>query len=141
MMVPWLELVVALAAVVAADQLTKRHVLADPRFAGAGAPRALLGVRRVINRRGLIPLSQGWMAAAWIVCGALALFALTQGGIADNSLAVGGVGLTLGGITGNVIDLWWRRGIVDFLVLGPWTCNLADLAIAAGVMLTVWALL
>lgn len=138
---PLLELLAALAAVLAADQLTKRHVLADPRFAVAAAPRPLVSLHRVINRRGLIPLPRAGMLAAWFICAALALFALVQDGIADNSLAVIGIGMTLGGITGNVVDLCWRRGIVDFLVLGPWTCNLADLAIAVGVMLILWALL
>ncbi len=38
--------------------------------------------------------------------------------------------MALGGVTGNVIDLLWRRGVVDFIAIGSWTiCNIADLAI------------
>jgi lipoprotein signal peptidase len=141
----WLELLVAVASVLAADQLSKRHVLAQPRFATAGAaPRSYIAIsiRCIINRRAsLVPMSETWIVAGWIVCVALAFFALDQEPLAESPLGAAGVGMALGGVTGNVIDLLWRRGVVDFIAIGSWTiCNIADLAIVGGLAMTVWAL-
>ena len=44
-------------------------------------------------------------------------------------------------ITGNVVDILWRRGIVDFIALGSWTVfNLADVAIIGGLVLAALSL-
>lgn len=137
----WLELLIAVAAVLAADQLSKRWVLAEPRFAKALAPRAIVSIQCITNRRAIVALSETWIVTAWIVCAALALFALDQEALAENPLFVAGIGMTLGGVTGNVIDLLWRRGIVDFIAFGSWTVfNLADLAIVGGLALALWTL-
>jgi signal peptidase II len=49
-----------------------------------------------------------------------------------------GLGLVLGGATGNLLDRIWRRGVIDFIDLRVWPVfNLADLAIVAGVLLEV----
>jgi signal peptidase II len=138
----WLELLAALASVLAADQLSKRHVLAEPRFALAGARRSYVSVRCIINRRlAAIHLSETWIVTAWIVCVALTFFLADQEPFADNPLGAAGIGMALGGVTGNVIDILWRRGIVDFIALGSWTIfNLADVAIVGGLLLTVLAL-
>lgn len=138
---PWLELPIAVAAVLAADQLSKRHVLADPRFALAAAKRRYVSIRCIVNRRAAVSLSDTGIVAAWILCAAFALFALEQEPLAESPLAVAGIGLALGGVSGNVIDLLWRGGIVDFIALGSWTIfNLADAAIVSGLVLTVFAL-
>lgn len=149
---PWLELVAVLTFVLAADQLSKRHVLrhishhvlAQPRFALGPAQRsfAAISIRCFVNRRAsIVPMSETWIVAAWIVCVALAFFALDQEPFADNPLGAAGIGMVLGGVTGNVTDLLWRRGVVDFIAIGSWTiCNIADLAIVGGLVLTVWAI-
>lgn len=137
----WLELLTAAAAVLAADQLSKRRVLAEPRFALAIARRGYVSIHCIINRRAVVSLSQSGIVTAWILCVALALFALAQEPLAASPLAVAGIGLALGGVSGNVIDLLWRGGIVDFIAFGSWTIfNLADVAIIAGLTLTVLAL-
>jgi lipoprotein signal peptidase len=138
----WLELLTAVAVVLAADQLSKRHVLAEARFAAAGARRAYVSIRCIINRRlAVVHVSETWVVTAWIVCVALAFFLLDQEPFAENALGAAGIGMVLGGVTGNVIDLLWRRGIVDFIAFGSWTIfNLADVAIIGGLVLTVLAL-
>lgn len=138
----WLELLIAVASVLAADQLSKHCVLAEPRFAAAIAPRSIVSIRCIVNRRvAILSLSETGIVAAWIFCAALALFALDQEALAGNSLFVAGIGMTLGGVTGNVIDLLRRRGIVDFIAFGSWTIfNLADVAIVGGLSLALWTL-
>lgn len=142
----WLELLIAVAAVLAADQLSKRWVLAEPRFAKALAPRALVSICCITNRRAAVALPETGILVAWIACAALVLFALVlfaldQEALSESPLFVAGIGMTLGGVTGNVIDLLWRRGIVDFIALGSWTIfNVADLAIVGGLALALWTL-
>lgn len=137
----WLELLIAVAAVLAADQLSKRWVLAEPRFAKALAPRALVSICCITNRRAAVALPETGILVAWIACAALVLFALDQEALSESPLFVAGIGMTLGGVTGNVIDLLWRRGIVDFIALGSWTIfNVADLAIVGGLALALWTL-
>jgi signal peptidase II len=138
----WLELLAALVCVLAADQLSKRHVLAEVQSASAGTPRSYVSIRCIINRNpAVVRLSETWIVAAWIVCVALAFFALDQEPFVDSPLGAAGIGMVLGGVSGNVIDLLWRRGIVDFIALGSWTIfNLADAAIIGGLALTLLAL-
>jgi signal peptidase II len=137
-----LELLAALVSVLAADQLSKWFVLAEPRFATIGVTRPFVSIRCIINRRlALARLSETWIVTAWIVCVALAFFLSDQEPFADNPLGAAGIGLALGGVTGNVIDLLWRRGVVDFIAIGPWPVfNIADAAIVGGFGLTVLAI-
>jgi signal peptidase II len=45
-----------------------------------------------------------------------------------------GIGATVGGATGNVIDRLRHGAVVDFVAIGPWPVfNLADAALVAGV--------
>jgi signal peptidase II len=137
----WLELLIAVAVVLAADQLSKQWVLAEPRFAKALAPRAFVSICCITNRRATVALSETGILVAWIACAALVLFALDQEALSHNPLFVAGIGMTLGGVTGNVIDLLWRRGIVDFIAFGSWTIfNVADVAIVGGLALALWTL-
>ena len=138
---PWLEPVLAAAAVLAADQLTKHIVLARPAYAAPG-PRAFFDIQCIINRRGaLLPMARPLRYFAFVLCAAVALVALRQDVFAHNALGAMGVGLALGGIAGNFVDLFRRDGIVDFLVIGPLpVSNIADWAIAVGLSLALWAL-
>lgn len=127
----------------AADQWSKRRVLAEPRFAMASAQRPFVSIHCVINRRAaLVPLSASWMVmTAWLLCAAFALFALSQAPVAGSLPGAVGIGMVLGGISGNCVDLLQRRGIVDFIAIGPWPIfNLADAAIVCGLALTILAL-
>jgi signal peptidase II len=52
-----------------------------------------------------------------------------------------GIGMTIGGITGNLADLVWRRAVVDFIAIGPWPVfNIADAGIVCGLGLILLAL-
>lgn len=136
-----IEPLVAGVVVALADQLSKSYVLARPAYAAQGA-RAFFGLCCIINRRGaLLPLRRPLRYLAFVLCAAFALFALRQDIFAHNVLGATGIGLALGGIAGNVVDLFRRDGIVDFLVIGPLpVSNIADWAIAVGLALALWAL-
>jgi signal peptidase II len=136
----WLEPLAAGTAVLVADQLSKKYVLVQPRFSGAHAPRSFVSIRCVINRRAAVmPLPATWMRmSAWLLCAVFALIALWQ---QPSVVGATGIGLALGGITGNLIDLLRRGGIVDFIAIGPWPIfNLADAAIVLGLVLAILAM-
>ncbi|MGN6573966.1 MAG: signal peptidase II [Pseudolabrys sp.] len=138
---PWLEPLLAGAAVLLADQASKEAVLARPACAAPGL-RAFFDLRCIVNRRGtLLPMRRPLRYAAFVLCAASAFFALTQDVFAHSVHGAIGLGFALGGIAGNFLDLVRRDGIVDFLVIGPLpVCNIADWAIAIGLALAVWAL-
>ena len=138
----WLEPLVAGTAVVLADQMSKRYVLAWPRLRDAPARRPFFAIQCVLNRRAAVmPLRAPWLLVGlWISCAVLALLSLSQGPLAQATSAVVGIGMAFGGITGNVIDLLWRGGIVDFIAIRPWVFNLADVAIVFGLALALLAL-
>lgn len=137
---PWPEFLASVAVAVATDQFLKRRALMAPRLARSWA--GYVSIRCTINRRiALVSLSERGIAAVWILCAALSGFALAQPPFAGNALGATGLGLALGGITGNVIDIMWRRGIVDFIALGSWTVfNVADVAIIGGLVLAALSL-
>ena len=50
-----------------------------------------------------------------------------------------GLGLALGGAAGNLLDIWRRQSVVDFIDLGWWPAfNFADVGIVAGLLLAFW---
>jgi signal peptidase II len=55
--------------------------------------------------------------------------------------ALVGLGLALGGGAGNLLDILWRRSILDFIDLRWWPVfNLADVGIVAGLTIALWSL-
>lgn len=100
-----------------------------------------MGVRRLAGRRlGAVPLPDRAVAALW--AGTLAC---TVAAVAVGRPVVGtalGLGLSLGGAAGNLIDRVARGAVVDFIVVWRWpTFNLADTALVAGVGLVVVSVL
>ncbi len=75
----------------------------------------------------------------WLVALAAALL-LYHGGAAFQALAARiGIGAALGGAAGNLLDMCLRRPIVDFIDVRWWPVfNVADAAIAAGIVLGFW---
>jgi len=139
----WLEPLVAGTAVVLADQLSKRHVLTRPHARDASARRPFFAVQCVLNRRaGVMPLRSPWLLVGLgISCAVLALLSLTRGPLAESIAAAIGIGMAVGGITGNLIDRLQRGAIVDFIAVGPWPIfNLADAAIVCGFCLVLLAM-
>jgi signal peptidase II len=109
-------LVVVLLGAVAIDQAAKVVVLAI-------APE-----RVVRNVRGsLAGLGMRAAVAAWVVALAVAVV------ITDDRLVATGLGLSLGGAAGNLVDRVRRGAVVDFLSIGRWPpFNVADAALVAG---------
>jgi signal peptidase II len=57
----------------------------------------------------------------------------------QSRVAVVGLGLALGGAAGNLLDILWRRCVVNFVDLRWWPVfNLADVAIVAGLLMAFW---
>ncbi len=136
----WLEPLVAGVAVVIADQLSKRHVLAQQGLRDASARRPFFAIHCVLNRRAaVVPLRARWLLIGlWLLCAVLALLSLTLGPLAQSTAI--GIGLVVGGVTGNLIDRLQHGGIVDFIAIWPWVFNLADTAIIGGFALALLAL-
>lgn len=138
----WLEPLLAGVAALAADQLSKRQALALPRRRVARRP--FLAIECIVNRSvAESPFYSAWaIAGAWILCLAAALTFLMQTPPPTSVLGAAGIGLALGGITGNFLDLMRCGGIVDFIAIGPWPVfNLADIAIVIGLALTILTVL
>ncbi len=124
--------VLSAVAATALDQLSKAVATAHL------APERMYGWRgvglRLIANRGLGPLSLSdraavalWMA---VVAGTVLVLVLAP---SLPGVAALGLGLSLGGATGNLIDRRVRGAVLDFIVLWRWpTFNLADAALVAG---------
>ncbi len=138
----WGRVGVVLAAVLVADQVTKR--LADAAVPRGAREDLALGVDLVnVRNRGIAfgVLEDGGTIVAVVV--ALALLALL-GFFARNAtrpLAWLPTGLLLGGALGNILDRLREGAVVDFLKLPHWPAfNLADVSITVGVAMLVWVL-
>ena len=127
----------AFGAVLVFDQLTKALVVRSL------APRAILsagpiGLRHVQNRR--LADNRKLVATSWLsmVAGGILVASTVLAASPSAQLALG---LAIGGATGNAVDLLRGRPVVDFVDLRIWPVfNLADAAITAGVVLTLWTL-
>jgi signal peptidase II len=134
---------VLLAALAAAilDQTSKALVTA--RLAGGTTYGwGWIGFRRIANRRlAPLPVSDRAAMALWVVALAGIVVALAVAPPPPAITAVG-LGLSLGGAAGNLIDRLARGAVVDFIVVWRWpTFNLADAALVAGVGLVALGLL
>lgn len=134
---------VLLPALVAAvlDQSSKALVttrLAAGRMYGTRG----IGFRRIANPRlATLPLSDGAAVALWAAVLAITVLALTVGSPLPGVAALG-LGLSLGGATGNLIDRLARGAVVDFIVVWRWpTFNLADAALVVGAGMVALSLL
>lgn len=122
------------------DQATKRLV-ARRLAAGQSVPlTSWLSIKRMNNTWGLLllrnPRGQIMLLAA--VVGGVCLL-VWQGLFFQRPAAQVGLGLALGGATGNVYDQFRRGAVLDFLDLGWWPVfNLADAAITMGVLTALW---
>ena len=129
-----LFLIVA-AVVVAIDQGVKALVRARPPVSAGADPPPLLSVRVVENPRGgLAELSPVSGAVGLLVLAGLFVFLVSSSD--DATVLDVGLGLAWGGAVGNWLDATLRGTVTDYLQLrSGLTGNLADVAIAAGVVL------
>ena len=136
----WLIAMFAVTAVVVADQVSKALVVSQKSPQAAVARRRFLSIRTVLNRRGALGSFVGLptLIALWAGSLAIAVLVLCYGRVGDGLVGPLGVGLAIGGASGNVLDRLYRGSVVDFIAIGPWPVfNLADTAIVAGAGLLV----
>lgn len=124
------------ALAISADQASKTvtsRLLASGRLHPT-ARRS--GLRWQLNARGLVALPLGWAVILWMAALGGAVLLVGQGSAFLGSAGAIGMGLVLGGATGNLVDRVRRGGVVDFIAIGAWpTFNLADAAMVIGTTL------
>jgi len=136
-----MELVVAAILTFAVDQAGKRFVL--KRFAkGQVSSSALLvRIRRITNPNmgfGFIR-NRHILLALWVLLVLSTVLVIYSGRFFVSHVARLGLGLALGGATGNLWDVMRRQGVVDFIDLRFWPVfNLADVAIVLGAASALW---
>lgn len=130
-------LFVSASLLVALDQATKAFVVSSPQgryvtsFSG-------VAIRRVMNPAGPSGFFSGRIAllTLWTAEVAALLLLVHVGPFFQHVAARVGLGIAIGGATGNLFDRLWRGRVVDFIDLGFWPVfNLADTAILAGAVL------
>jgi signal peptidase II len=135
---PTVTLLASALAVLSVDQATKLLVLAtwpDPR--GVAMRRVVF--RPMINR--CASSRRGLMLALWLVELVLLVVMVELVPAFHGSWAHIALGAALGGAAGNLVDLRYRRGIIDFIDVGFWPVfNLADAAIVVGAIAAAAAL-
>src|SRR5436190_5515026 len=127
----------SLAVDVVSNRLVTAH-LAEGRLYGRPPD---WGLRRVRSHGGgLGRVSVPLAIALWIVaagCMAL-LMSTTPLGV----VAAAGLGMAIGGATGNVVERLIRGTVVDFIAAGRWpVLNVADAAMTIGLLLAAVSLL
>jgi signal peptidase II len=130
-------LVLSLTAVLLADQVLKGFVLAGLPSGHAVALgfvriRVVRSDHIVAGRLGIRPalLWCAWMGSLFTV-----QFLAPRVGLFETPLSQAALGVALGGALGNLLDVLFRKGVVDYVELGVWPAfNLADVAIVTGVI-------
>ncbi len=127
-------------ATVALDLLSKRVALHCLAAADVPEQPAWFSFRLLENRRGAIVAMSLWHATVlWLGAGLLLATALKWTGPLP-PLSEAGLGLALGGATGNLVERFLRGSVTDFLYLRNWPVfNLADAAMVCGLFLAAGA--
>lgn len=127
------------ALTAAADQAAKSYVLGSQRLRPRERRPALVGIRATLNENSVLARMSQPEA---VVISTLANIAAVAAGLLLGGIGAFGAGLAVGGMAGNLIDQQRRHAIVDILALRNGSVvNLADIAIAAGTILMIVALL
>jgi signal peptidase II len=121
------------AATVLLDQTTKALAV---RFL---SPVRVAGGSSWTGRAPAVPVLVGlWFTT--LACTVLVLAASTAS--SSERLAAASLVVAFGGATGNLVDRLARGAVIDFIDLGWWPAfNLADVAIVAGVVVGIGAVL
>jgi signal peptidase II len=132
-----------LVFVVCLDQASKTLLLRRLRPTREIRIGAAVQLRRVINVDwALGPHATGTgLVLLWGLAVSSALLLWTLDGSIGRTACVG-IGVALGGATGNLLDRFVRGGVVDFIDIHFWPVfNLADAGIVAGLGLALLTLL
>jgi len=135
-------LLVVASAIVALDQVTKSLVTSRLVVVRFRAFTASSGVTRSTGQAGrYVSLSVRQAILVWFLV--VACLQLTSAlGAPLSAMQQVGLGLSLGGATGNLVDRLARGGVIDFIRLARWaTFNLADAAMVCGIGVTASSLL
>lgn len=95
-------------------------------------------IRYVINQRRVYqsPFLAAGLSVLWVAALASALALHWSKMWFQSASALAGLGCALGGAAGNLLDIVWRKQIIDFIDLGWWPVfNVADVAIVGGLIL------
>jgi signal peptidase II len=131
--------------VIFVDQASKWIITRRPEQASSCAGRAVLQIRLVPKQRwnrDRVPFSAVILLSLLIVV-SLSIVSLIHYKIAyQNAYVQTALGGALGGAASNLIDRFWRKGVVDFIHLGFWPAfNLADVVICVGALAALAAFL
>lgn len=130
--------------VVVLDQASKSAVMA--RIAHGVSHRSGRGprirpIRNISHGLGIVR-SRVALVAMWIVALTGTVLLMYYYPPLRVTAAHAGLGVALGGATGNLIDVVWRGAIIDFIDLRVWPVfNVADAAIVTGLLIafcSVW---
>jgi signal peptidase II len=134
---PWAWMLLAAAAVVGLDQLTKALVVDSIAMGERNEVLVFLDLVHVEND-GVAFGFLGDSSQGLVLAVTLAALALVVGWFAFNRnrpLAWLAVGLLAGGAIGNLIDRLARDGVIDFIDFPAWpSFNVADIAITVGAL-------
>jgi signal peptidase II len=122
------------------DQWSKRMV---ERYAAYGYRSSGYFLRippvRNVSRSGKSNRDRVILLFIWAIAAVSTLLLYRSGARFNSHIGRIGIGSALGGAAGNLLDIWRRHFIVDFIDLGLWPVfNLADIAITAGIVSSLW---
>lgn len=135
------ELIVAASSVLVIDQLSKRVVTRRGGEIASLSIGSVVRIRHIANAPRNFWLGQNRFALLLLwSCVVLSITLLIHfGPFFQSHFAQVGIGAALGGATGNLCDILWRRAVIDFIDIGFWPVfNLADVAIVFGVAVALW---
>jgi lipoprotein signal peptidase len=122
------------------DQWSKRMVerCAAYGYRSSGYFLRIPPVRNV-SRSGKSNRDRVILLFIWAIAAVSTLLLYRSGARFNSHIGRIGIGSALGGAAGNLLDIWRRHFIVDFIDLGLWPVfNLADIAITAGIVSSLW---
>ena len=129
--------------VAAIDQSSKwlvTHQLKGERFFSPGTP---VRIRHVTNTGSTLRLAQNRavLLTLWGFA-VLSIISLVWCGLFFHTFAAQvGLGVALGGATGNLVDRLLHGRVIDFIDVGFWPVfNIADMAIVLGLAVAFWSL-
>jgi signal peptidase II len=89
----------------------------------------------------IIPIPRPLAVAVWLAGIAGVALILTFGAPTVGWSSAVGLGMAVGGATGNVVDRFLRDGVIDFIAVWRFPLfNLADAALVTGVLVSPWGL-
>ena len=135
-----LELLLAASVIVLVDQASKKiaatkykegQSFSQPRLAQLDYVTSAVSCLGFTRNRLVLLLLWGFAT--------INIIFLVEHGFFQSLVAQVGLGVAIGGATSNLLDRFWREGVIDFINLGfGFVFNFADVAILLGVPVALW---